>query len=184
MGKDKGKKKQKASGSPQLNTMSDGSISWSQPDSNGVGGWEGFCGQTATANLLTTFEEGQTSPHEVSRAADDWTPGSKPSTLMRAINKLAKDGSKYEISSSKDLSGATPQNPIVTLLEWDDSGTYHYVSVIGVRGGEVIFNHWGRQDKLSEDEFDKRWGFKKGGLWSSTISVLGGMDSYTSIRRK
>ncbi len=183
MGKDKGKDKQVAGGSPQLNMMSDGSYSWSQPASNGLNGWEGFCGQTATANLLTTFEDGQTSPHDVSRAADDWTPGSKPSTLMRAIGKLG-DASKYEVSNSRDLSSATPRNPIVTLLMWDNGGTYHYVSVIGVRGGEVIFNHWGQQDRLSEEEFNRRWGFEGGGFTSGLVSFLGGMKAHTSIRRK
>ncbi|MCA9711030.1 MAG: hypothetical protein KDK70_34630 [Myxococcales bacterium] len=183
MGKDKGKKKQIAQGSPQLNTMPDGSISWTQPDSNGFNGWEGFCGQTAVANLLTTYEAGQTSPHEVSRAADDWTPGSKPETLMRAINKLAADGSQYELSHSTDLSSATPQNPIVTLLAWDGGGTYHYVSVIGVSGGTVTFNHWGMQDSLSEDEFKKRWGFEMG-FRSGVVSFFGGFSPNTSIRHK
>jgi len=183
-GKDRGKDKQTAGGTPQLNIMSDGSYSWSQPGSNGLNGWEGFCGQTATANLLTTFESDQFSPHDVSRAADDWTPGSKPSTLLRSIAALSSDASQYEQSNSRDLSAATPHNPIVALLMWDDGGTYHYISVIGVRGGNVIFNHWGLQDSLPEDEFMRRWGFQGGGLTSGLVSFLGGMDPYTSIRRK
>jgi predicted double-glycine peptidase len=163
--------------------MDDGSVSWSQPDSKGMGGWEGFCGQTAVANLLTTHEEGLTSPHEVSRASSDWTPGSKPSTLMRAIKKLSPNADEYEISNDTDLSAATPRNPIVTLLAWDDEGTYHYVSVIGVSNDRVTFNHWGIQDSLSEDEFKKRWGFEMG-FKSGVVSFFGGFDANTSIRRK
>lgn len=185
-GNDRGKDKQVAGGTPRLYRMSDGSYSWEQPDSNGTGGWEGFCGQTATANLLTTIQNGavQVSPQDVSRAADDWTPGSKPSTLMRAIRKLAPDPSRFEISHDTDLSSASPTTPIICLLEWDGGGTFHYVSVVGVRNGNVIFNHWGIQDQLTEDEFKKRWSFSQGGFTGDLVSFFGGLSANTSIRLK
>lgn len=184
MGKDKGKKKQVAGGTPQLNMMPDGSYSWGQPDSNGLNGWEGFCGQTATANLLTTNQGGaQVSPHDVSRAADDWTPGSAPDTLMRAIRKLAPDATLFELSHDADLSAASASNPIVCLLQWQGA-TFHYVSVVGVTADRVTFNHWGTQDSLTKEEFEKRWGFREGGLTAGLVTFFGGLRGHTSIRKK
>lgn len=183
---DKGKDKQIAGGTSNLNRMPDGSYSWDQPDSNGKSGWEGFCGQTAIANLLTTIQGGaiQVSPQQVSQAADDWTPGSKPSTLMRAIRALAPDPSRFEISRDRDLSSASPSNPIVCLLEWDGGGSYHYVSVVGTRNGVVIFNHWGIQDQRTEAEFDRLWSFSGGNFASDLVAFFGGLSGYTSIRLK
>jgi hypothetical protein len=184
MGKDKGKNKQVAGGTPRLNVMPDGSYSWEQPDSNGLNGWEGFCGQTATANLLTTDKGGvQVTPQDVSKAADDWTPGSKPETLMRAIGKLAADPSKFEISHDKDLSSASPTSPIACLLQWG-GGSFHYVSVVGVQGDRVVFNHWGIQDSLPKSDFDNRWAFRGGSFSDGLVSFFGGLSGYTSIRKK
>ncbi|MCA9652814.1 MAG: hypothetical protein KC501_23045 [Myxococcales bacterium] len=181
-GDDRHQDKQTAGGTPRLFLMPDGSYSWEQPDSNGTNGWEGFCGQTAIANLLTTIQGGvQVSPQDVSRAADDWTPGSRPSTLMRAIQVLAPDPSRFEVSDDHDLSSASPTAPIVCLLEWG-GGDYHYVSVVGTRNGMVIFNHWGIQDQLPADEFDRRWGFRNGGFTSDLVAFFGGLSAYTSIR--
>jgi hypothetical protein len=184
MGKDKGKDKQLAGGTPQLNVMADGSYSWSQPSSNGLGGWEGFCGQTAIANLLTTHQGGtRVTPHDVSQAADDWTPGSSPGTLMRAIGKLSRNASNYERTNDGDLSAASAQNPIVCLLNWEGT-TYHYVSVVGRSGDRVIFNHWGMQDSLQQDEFMRRWAFRGGGIGAGVVARLGGLRGNTAIRRK
>lgn len=178
---DKGKKKQLAGGTPQRNVMADGSVSWGQPESNGLGGWEGFCGQTGTANLLTTCEGKDISPHDVARSADDWTPGSHPSTLMRAIGKLAADPSKYQTSSSSDLSSASPVRPIVCLLQWSGK-VFHYVSVVGVANNVVTFNHWGTQATLSTTDFDNRWGFR-GSVDGQFIAWLGSFAAHSSIRR-
>ena len=179
---DKGKKKQLAGGTPQRNVMGDGSISWGQPDSNGLGGWEGFCGQTATANLLTTFKGVDVTPNDVAQAADDWTPGSHPSTLMRAIGKLVTDANNYEISRSTDLSTASTRNPIVCLLQWDGT-VFHYVTVVGVNNDTVTFNHWGTQATLPKSDFESRWGFR--GSWMGRrVADLGSFRANTSIRRK
>lgn len=179
---DKGKKKQLAGGSPQRNVMADGTVSWGQPDSNGLGGWEGFCGQTATANLLTTHRGVDVSPHDVANAADDWTPGSHPSTLMRAIGKLATDADQYSTSNSTDLSSASPRSPIVCLLQWQGK-SFHYVTVVGVANGRVTFNHWGTQQSLDEADFNNRWAFR-GSLDGQLIAWLGSFRSNTSIRRR
>jgi predicted double-glycine peptidase len=179
---DRGGSMQIAGGVPQRNVMADGSISWGQPDSNGLGGWEGFCGQTATANLLTTHRGVDVSPQEVSRAADDWTPGTHPSTLMRAISRLAPDASQYELRNVNDLSTATTRTPIVCLLQWEGK-IFHYVTVIGVTAARVTFNHWGTQDSRTIAEFDGMWAFHRG--WDgNVVAWLGGFDTYTSIRHR
>lgn len=178
---DKGKKKQLASGTQTSNVMADGTISWSQPGSNGLGGWEGFCGQTATANLLTICEGKEISPNDVAAAADDWTPGSHPSTLMRAIGKLAKDASKYTTSHRNDLSAASAITPIVCLLRWSGK-VFHYVTVVKVANDVVTFNHWGGQDTRSTADFQKLWSFE-GGFSGSVIAWLGSFQAHTSIRR-
>lgn len=180
--KDKNKDKRLASGTPERNVMHDGSISWGQPDSNGKGGWEGFCGQTATANLLTIYRGSDVTPHDVASAANDWTPGSQPSTLLRAIRALASDGDQYYISNSSDLSSASPRTPIVCLLQWEGA-IFHYVTVVGATQTRVTFNHWGSQDLLLANDFDNRWAFR-GGWNGQVVSWLGGLSGYTSIRRR
>jgi hypothetical protein len=92
------RKNEKIPGDTGLNLMPDGSVSWDQPDSKGVAGWEGLCGQTAVANLLTTHRQRVgVSPEEVARAADDWAPGTVAPTLMRAIRQIAGDADRYVI---------------------------------------------------------------------------------------
>jgi hypothetical protein len=144
-----------------------------------------FCtsGSVGTSGRKRPGVTRQISPQEVSRAASDWTPGSKPTTLMRAIKKLAKNPSQYELSLDKDLSAASPQNPIVTLLDWG-RGSFHYVSVVGVKGDRVVFNHWGTQENMPKAEFDRRWAFNSPGITDDLVSALGGLTGHTTIRKK
>jgi len=163
--------------------MPDGSFSWDQPDSKGFAGWEGFCGQTAIANLLSTHEGVNYPPRAVGEQATDSTPGTQPSTLMRAIGKLS-DPNNYQMSHNPSiLTLAAPRNPIACLLAWEGS-EYHYVTVIRVRNKTVYFNHWGLQDSLPEAEFKRRWGFKNKGIASRLAAAAGSLRPYTSIRRK
>lgn len=179
--KDKDKDKRLAGGTPTCNRLPDGSISWEQPDSNGMGGWEGFCGQTATANLLTTYTGNEISPHDVAEAANDWGPGSTPATLLRAIQALVPDGNQYFLSDSQDLSSATRQTPIVCLLYWSGLN-FHYVTVVEARPNSVLYNHWGTRGLELRDKFDELWSFQ--GAGAQIIAALGGVRGFTSIRRR
>ena len=176
--KDKGKKL--PGGTQKRNVMPDGSYSWEQPDSTGVGGWNGYCGQTAMANLLTTYKGVDVTPSDVANAADDWTPGSDPRTLMRAIHALTTDPETYALSiGDQDLSSASPRTPIVVLLHWEGK-VFHYVTVVKATSTDVTFNHWGMQQTLSVAEFDRRWSFRDG----QTEAWVMGWSPYTSIRKK
>jgi len=177
-GKGKGKDKKNPGGEPERNVMSDGSISWGQPESNGLFGWEGFCGQTAIANLLTTYKGIDISPHDVAAASNDWTPGSDPDTLMRAIGALATDPETYVISNDTDLSSASPTTPIVVLLHWGGTD-FHYVTVVKATDAEVTFNHWGKQETLPTAVFHAKWSFRD----AQTEARVMGWSPYTSIRK-
>jgi len=163
--------------------MADGSFSWDQPDSRGLGGWEGFCGQTATANLLTTHEGTNYSPRDVAEKFSDLSPGSHPSTLMIAIKALASTPSRYQLgNNSMLLHLARPRSPIICLLAWGAGTSYHYVSVVGIRSSDVYFNHWGTQHHLPRVKFMKWWGFRDKGTLSNIAASMGNLDPHTSIR--
>lgn len=177
-------KKQVAAGTPQLNTMADGSCSWEQPDSKGFGGSEGFCGQTAVANMLSIYERTRAAtPHAVSRASGDITPGSKPATLMKAIAKLSRTPARYSIHYDKRLPNATPKKPLICLMYWGGTG-YHYVLVVRVTATHVVINHWGMQMTYTRAVFEKYWAFRGAGIGGGSIAVVGGLKPNTSIRYK
>jgi hypothetical protein len=177
------KKRDKAGGlGPQTcHRQTDGSYSWTQPDSTGLSGWEGYCGQTCVANLLTTSTPNSVSPETVIDVAADWTPGSRPSTLLRALNRLGGNHRRFRISHSRSLAAATPRRPIGCLLQWS-SGSMHWVMVVRVDATHVHFNHWGRQSRLTRAEFERRWGFDDQNFGDSVVSFLGGLSPHTSLR--
>ena len=66
----------------------DGSTSFQQPDSQGIGGWEGKCGQTAASNILKMHCGENISPKSVGHYFDDSTPGVYPDTAAKGLNRL------------------------------------------------------------------------------------------------
>lgn len=74
-----------------LRRCKDNSISFVQPKSVGVGGWEGKCGQTFGANSIYSLCRIGVNPETYfKRYFRDLTPGVRPSTLKRGMNKLSR----------------------------------------------------------------------------------------------
>jgi len=67
----------------------DSTVSFVQPPTEGVGGWEGRCGPTAVANLTAMrCQGGALAVLEVAQFASDTTPGWRPDTLVNALNRI------------------------------------------------------------------------------------------------
>ncbi len=158
------------------------SHSWDQPSSGGIRGWEGRCGQTCVANLL---KNGRPSTHVsptalIAASGGDLSPGSLPSTLLGLANAHSSRH-RYQLRNERRvLVQAHPHNPVGCLLQWDNN-VLHWVTVVGLHGASVVFNHWGRQETLSRQEFDDRWGFRTQGALDWTISRVGGLSPYTTL---
>jgi hypothetical protein len=73
---------------------SDKTISFKQPDSVGINGWEGYCGQTALSNISAMMCGRYMSPYSNDFYATDDTPGQRPSTLKTALNKVFNEHPK------------------------------------------------------------------------------------------
>ena len=161
-----------------------GSWSWDQPASAGIAGWEGRCGQTCVSNLLANSPGGtRVTPQRVIQTAWDVTPGSLPSTVLRALRRLAPmNGRTYSLSENDEnaLSDATPTNPIGCLVAWSPS-TLHWITPVGTTSSHVFFNHWGRQQSLTRDEFSKRWGFKNQNWTGAVSTLLANLSPYTAV---
>jgi hypothetical protein len=68
----------------------DGSTTFKQPKSTGFNGWNGFCGETAISNtMMMTCNEGWHPDGMIHEYTTDYTPGSRPSSVEYALNKLA-----------------------------------------------------------------------------------------------
>jgi hypothetical protein len=82
---------------PQLRAQNlrrcrDGSASFVQPDSEGWGGYEGKCGQTAASNLMYSYCSLAGHPQNyANRFLRDLTPGVTPSTLRDGLRKMFKE---------------------------------------------------------------------------------------------
>ncbi len=75
-----------------LRRCRDHSISYVQPKSSGAWGWEGKCGQTFGANSLYSLCQLPVEPATFFKDYfRDITPGVKPSTLARGMNKVTKN---------------------------------------------------------------------------------------------
>lgn len=158
------------------------SHSWDQPASAGARGWEGRCGQTCVANLLKNSRPSlHVSPETlIAGDAGDIGPGSVPSSLLRILGGRSPQR-RYQVRNERRvLVQAHPHNPIGCLLQWDENAL-HWVTVVGVHGASVIFNHWGRQQILSQQDFYDRWGFRRQGALDWTLSRVGGLSPYTSL---
>ncbi len=136
------------------------------------------------SNLLANSPGGtRVTPQRVIQTAWDVTPGSLPSTILRALRRLAPmNGRTYSLSENDEnaLSDATPTNPIGCLVAWSPS-TLHWITPVGTTSSHVFFNHWGRQQSLTRDEFSKRWGFKNQNWTGAVSTLLANLFPYTAV---
>ena len=149
--------------SSTYSVCNDGSTSFDQPDSTGWNGWNGFCGETATSNLIKmSCGENWHPDGMIHSMAADYTPGTRPSTLVSVINKLAQDsncgGKKWTYYDTADnakdyidsivtglRSGTvftrTRENgtkvkraPVMTLVKMSGSKTLHWITIVDITG--------------------------------------------------
>ncbi len=76
----------------QYRVCEDGTVSFDQPTSTGINGWNGFCGQTAAANTGAMICYRYTHPTLFDDYADDLTPGSRPGTVRAGLAKYFAEG--------------------------------------------------------------------------------------------
>jgi len=141
----------------------DGSISFNQPASTGVSGWNGFCGETSISNVLKmTCGENWHPDGLIHSMAADYTPGTRPSSLEYVLNELAPrshcqnqtwsyynsadsdrdyiesiiDGLKSKSKFTRTRSDGTriSRAPVPTLVKMNGSKTLHWITIVDVIG--------------------------------------------------
>lgn len=87
----------------------DGTITYDQPDSTGINGYNGFCGETAASNVLHMHCGLMASPTKYCNAyTSDLTPGTRPGSLRDGLNTMFDENKplcpkgKWEVYSSSD----------------------------------------------------------------------------------
>ena len=156
-------------------------ISWSEPNAEGIGGYFGFCGPTAAANLVANRCRQTVSPRTFATESFSWGPGTTPERLANALNSLGQCGTWAQCQTTAD--GADPlaqmaeHLPVGVLVTWT-ARSLHWVTVVAVNRGPactVIFNHQGRQDRLSCDSFrtvgsrETFWPGCRGGRYTASL---------------
>lgn len=66
----------------------DKTISHGQPDSTGLNGWEGYCGQTSISNITSMLCGRHMSPKSNDFYGTDYTPGQHSSTIKSSLRKI------------------------------------------------------------------------------------------------
>ncbi len=141
----------------------DGSTTFEQPDSTGLFEWNGFCGETATSNVLNMTCGKKWHPNqEIHVLATDITPGTRPSALTSVLNELSpesnckgKEWDYYDTADSgkeylnsiwnglrsnsnftRTRSDGTKikRSPVMTLVKLDGSKTLHWITIVDIVG--------------------------------------------------
>lgn len=101
-----------------LRRCQDASVSFIQPNSDGWNGWEGKCGQTAGANSLFHYCRVAKDPDSyIDEYLRDLTPGVRPATLKKGLNKLFKKFSNCGEFNFKKYALKTRENFIAFIKQ-------------------------------------------------------------------
>ena len=154
----------------------DPTYSWEQPPSKGVGGYYGYCGPTAAANLVTNECGHRITPITFAAVSFGWGPGTSPRSLVRTLNQMGRCGYWSLCGHDEgdfDVFRSLENNlPAATLMDWSIKGM-HWVTVVAIHREprcEVVFNHWGRQEVLDCDTFIERWSSRSTSLGSTAVA--------------
>lgn len=141
-----------------LRRCRDNSVSFIQPNSDGWNGWEGKCGQTAAANSLFHYCRVAKDPNSyIDEYLRDITPGVRPGTLKRGMNKLFKKFpncgefkfQKYALKTREDFIALIkqkliPKNNYPNILSLERNGQMRsrqpVMTLIQNPGGKYL--HW------------------------------------------
>ncbi len=147
-------------------------VSWDQPTSDGVGGYYGYCGPTAAANVAAMLCGADIAPRELASECFSWNPGTTPEHLAATLNGLEDCGAWGVCVARAGLEELHAAAPAPTLLDWG-GGSLHWVTVVGVSFAapcQVWFNHWGRQDRLACADFIERWSLTHTTLGEASVA--------------
>ncbi len=152
-------------------------LSWPQPDSTGWRGWNGFCGQTAAANLAANVCGVRTAcPAAFDRSpCQDITPGSRPNALACMMNRLVPGGCGHW-SVLRPGAGVDPVSFLQSRVNGApacaalvvDNDELHWVTVTDVLRSDyacnVRFLERGRDAILNCETFRRRWSLNDYGI--------------------
>ena len=117
--------------------------------------------------MLTSYSGKSVSPEDVMKVASDWSPGTRPSTLVGALNQMAPT---YGVPATFRVRNAprhfdfgtlhrncSPKRPIACLIAYGATAL-HWITVVRVSlHGNVWYNDYGSQTPMSPREFQMRW---------------------------
>ena len=170
-----------------------GPIGWHQPPSSHLG-YEGYCGQTSIANALL-FEGVEMTPKQVLKKCSDKTPGTRPDTMFKCVNKLSEfewficDEECLDVDTDEDWEAGKLRNTLaerlrliidahgpVVALTHERTLAYHWQVVTASTEKEVTTMEKRRdkavhRESVSWDEFENRWA-RGDGLLGSYIFLV------------
>ena len=152
-------------------------LSWPQPASTGWRGWNGFCGQTAAANLAANVCGVRTAcPAAFDRSpCHDITPGSRPNAVAGMMNRLVPGGCGHW-SVLRPAAGVDPVSFLQSRVNGAsacaalvvDDDELHWVTVTDVLRSDyacnVRFLERGRDAILNCEIFRRRWSLNEYGI--------------------
>ena len=110
-------------------------VGWKQPPSTHLG-YEGYCGQTSIANMLL-YEGREVLPSKVAKTCKDKTPGTRPDTMLRCINR--QSDAKWSLCDERCLGIDADDYRDVRRLRRDLARLLR--TLIDLRGPVVAFTH-------------------------------------------
>jgi hypothetical protein len=141
-----------------LRRCRDGSVSFIQPNSTGWNGWEGKCGQTAASNVLFHYCRVAKDPKTyMDEYLSDITPGVRPRTLEKGLNKVFKkfkyceevSFEKYYAGSEDDFIGKIKQrlkrlrsHPMMLTLTRNGQQRYREPVIVLIQNPGTKYLHW------------------------------------------
>ena len=149
--------------------------SWEQPPSEGIGGYYGYCGPTAAANLVTNICGHRITPSTFAEESFGLGPGTHPNTLRDTLNDLGRCG-EWEVCQHDPAEVDVFQElqkdlPAAVMLNWSYR-SMHWVTVMQVNYSplcEVVYNHWGGQATMDCDAFIERWALTESALGQTAV---------------
>ena len=149
--------------------------SWEQPPSEGVGGYYGYCGPTAAANLVTNICGHRITPMRFADESFGVGPGTSPNALSHALNEIGCCGEwsvcKHNVLKVDVFQELQKNLPAAVMLNWS-ARSMHWITVMQVNYTprcQVIYNHWGGQATMECNEFLERWALTESSLGQTAL---------------
>lgn len=162
-------------------------LSFPQPDSTGLNGWNGYCGQTTVSTIVGMLCNRFIDPKVIDQYASDVTPGNRPSTNQKALKKIftedlfrgrvnnCPEGVWKEYTASnenkyiEDLKSSLWAGPGKVKRKRNNGSTINITPVAVLISAGLKTHHWvtlvdfkaNRDDKFGCDAVVNTWGNQK-----------------------